>query len=333
LFAVLSILGRQSFFYIGSSGSGKSRLLEGVIRAFTGSDLMIHNWNSMSMYELITALGKVSGRELLWTVEEWSMLEDYHRESILKVASKLITDGKFERKYSMPKEGVVDVSITNCTLTMAINIQPYKFKRLMHGSESWNSLSADRFTKFPLINAIKGPTVNFAPMVIVPVMYQTPQQIAHPLLTRMFREHFTGTRSELASANYATASCKLNNTQQFTEQDAITFQSLFWPYLSAWPTFIHSTDPEREESFYTGPFRILESFMEYFPQPLSIRELQSIFHMINPGDSGSSYNTIHRYLDVLIDRQLIGHANPEFGKFELSPAMKDYFNTYRRLWN
>jgi len=335
LFVILSILGKQSVFLIGSSGSGKSRVIEGIINAFRRDPhWLIHNWNSMSMYELVSALGQVQGKNLLWTVEEWSMLEEYHRESILKVGSKIITDGNFNRKYNMPKQGVVDVTIQDCSLTMTIAIQPYKFRKLMHGSESWNSLSADRFTKLPLINAIKGPTVNYAPRVELPFISNEPRkQLAHPILTRMFREHFTGTRSEIASANYAEAWCKLNNTYQFTDADAVFFHELFWPYLGTWPVFIHGTDPDREETFYTGPFRMLERFMDQYPLPLSIADLQKTFHMINIGDSGASYNTLKRHLDILIDRHMIQPANPEYGKYELDQNLTNYFENYKRAWD
>lgn len=234
----------------------------------------------------------------------------------------------------MPKQGVVDVTISNSTLTMTIAIQPYKFKKLMHGSESWNSLSNDRFTKFPLLNALKGPTVDFPPDIELPSwMGEPPVQRSHPILTRMFKEHFTGTRSEIAAAHYATAWCKLTGQNEFTDIDAITFHSLFWPYLSAWPVFIHGTDPDREETFYTGPFRMLERFMEFFPSPLSIQDLQQHFHMINVGDQGTSYNTLKRHLDVLINRNMVQPANPEYGKYELNHDIKTYFENYRKMWN
>lgn len=329
LFFVLSIIAGSSAFSIGSSGTGKSKLLEGIMIASKKlPKFLIHNWNSMSMYELVSTLGSVQGLNLLWTVEEWSMLEEYHRESILKIASKIITDGSFQRKYSMPKNGVVDVSIENCTLIMLINIQPSKFRVLMQRSEAWNSLSADRFTKFPLVNAIKGPTVNFPPRIEIPfITSESIPQKAHPVIVQLFRDHFTGTRSEIASCKYEEAWCKIQGTRQFTDLDAILFYDLFWPYLKAWPTFIHGTDPDREETFHTGAFRVFEAFMENFPHPMSINQLQDKFHM-----DADSTKTIGRHIQILLNKGLIQNANPEYGKYELHKGYIDYFNNYRNAW-
>ena len=107
-------------------------------------DLVINNWNSVTYYELVQKISLLVGKRLLWTVEEWSMLTDYHRELLMAVASKVQTDRKFERMVSaqgMP----VTISIQDCDLVLLIAIQPFKFRKLMRESENWNSLANDRF--------------------------------------------------------------------------------------------------------------------------------------------------------------------------------------------
>jgi len=107
-------------------------------------DLVINNWNSVTYYELVQKISLLVGKRLLWTVEEWSMLTDYHRELLMAVASKVQTDRKFERMVSaqgMP----VTISIQDCDLVLLIAIQPFKFRKLMRESENWNSLANDRY--------------------------------------------------------------------------------------------------------------------------------------------------------------------------------------------
>jgi hypothetical protein len=336
LFEVLSIIGGSPLFILASSGFGKTKLQEGVIEAVkTLPGLMVNNWNSMSYYELVESIGQVINKKLLWTVEEWSMLSDYHRETLLAIGAKVITDHNFARKYRLGNV-THQILIQNCDLTMIINLQPKKFANLMARSENWNSLAQDRFTKFCLFNGIMGPTVDNPPRFSIPDFDNSPKpQLPHPVLVAMFREHFTGNRSQIAASKYQEAWCKLNGTEKFSDLDAIMFQDLFWPYLKAWPVFIHGTDPDREETFYTGPYRLLEIFMENYPNPLSMRDILEKFHMISPDEKemGYSLRNIYRHLEVLKARGQVEDANPEYGKYELSKPLRDYWNLYRELWD
>src|SRR5690348_15763541 len=102
---------------IASPGIGKTAIIMSISEACkplqATQGLVINNWNSVTYYELVQKIALLVQKRLLWTVEEWSMLTDYHRELLMAIASKIQTDRKFERMVS--SQGLpIQIQIIDC---------------------------------------------------------------------------------------------------------------------------------------------------------------------------------------------------------------------------
>ncbi len=332
-FNVLSVLAGQSVFDVASSGRGKTHMIYSIIDALQALPrVKIDNWNAMTYYELLERIGQQTNMDLLWTVEEWSMLSVYHQDLLMAIAAKVQTDKNFERLVS--KGGfTAQIKLTNCNLMILICIQPYKFRKLMRESDSWNSMASDRFIKFPLVNALQRDTKKIPPKFSLPDCIYARREFdfkPHTLLTRLFDHHLTQGRSELASMRYQEAWCRLNDKSEFTEVDAIQFSALYSIYLELFPLMIKSVDPDQEESFYTGPFRIIEHFMKHYGETQTVQDLEDAFHMVSIDEEKKmSERTIYRHLRVLEHKGIVIKNSPNY---ILSPRYTKYFDNYRENW-
>lgn len=339
---LLCVLAGQSNFDVGSSGKGKTHMIYSIIEALESAkkagilpNIKIDNWNAVTYYELLERIGMQIGKTLIWTVEEWSMLSDYHRELLMAIASKVQTDRKFERYFKVGMSTQL-IKIEDCDLVILIAIQPFKFRKLMKESDNWNSIASDRFTKFMLVNPLMTDTKKYQPRFILPDCVAIPRQYdfkPNKILVKLFDEHLTPGRAELASMKFAEAWCKLNNKEQFTDIDAIAFSNLYSPYLDLYPLMIRVIDPDQEESFYTGPFRILEYFMRNYGEAVSVHQIERAFHMgIIDEDKQLSQRTIYRHLKVLEHQGIIIRHNPDYSHYSLGKHWTEYFDNYKENW-
>lgn len=338
MFNVLSGLANTSVFNVGSSGSGKTRMILGIVKTMQKlANSRVQNWNAMTYYQLLEQIGIQIGKRLIWTVEEWSMLSAYHQDTLLLISSKVNTDRTFER-LMQKGQNVLQIKIDDCDLVVLIAIQPFKFTHLMKHNESWNAIASDRFIKFLIINPLKTKTVDAIPIVELPdcvnanVGMEMPK-MPNPILIRLFSEHLRQSRAELATLRYMRAWCIYNNQQEFTDVDATVFHTLFSPYLELYPVLIKGVDPDQEESFHTGAFRILEFFMERYPHSVHVKDITEHFHMIDPNqDEHWSERTIYRHIRVLESRGIINGSNPHYGQYQISKKYQSFFDTYRENW-
>ena len=294
-------------------------------------NLVINNWNSVTYYELVQKISLLIEKRLLWTVEEWSMLSDYHRELLMAIASKVQTDHKFERMVS--SQGMpVSITIQDCDLTLLIAIQPFKFRKLMRESENWNSLANDRFVKIMLINPLQKDTKKDWPHFTLPHLTEPlPCIVPNKIVMSLLEQHMTRSRAELASIRYMNAWCAINNKLIFEEVDGLAFNALYGIYLELYPMMIISTDPDREESFHTGPFRIIEYFMNHYNEDVTMKQLEQHFHIpVTDELHYLSVSSVYRHLQVLRSKDIIRNNSPTWS---LSPKYRNYFETYRENWS
>lgn len=325
-FNLLSVLAKHSVFNIASPGKGKTHIIFSIINGCAElSDTIINNWNAMTYYELVEKLPSVSNKTLLWTVEEWSMLTEHHRELLMAIGSKIQTDRRFERLVAV-RGFAVPIKIENCDLVMLIAIQPFKFKKLMRESDNWNALASDRFIKFPFINPLQQDIKRYPPKFTLPEMSNPVISKPNNMLVKLFESHLTTARAQLAVMKFQEAWCKLNNKLIFTTTDALAFKALYGIYLDLYPLMISAYDPDREESFHTGPFRILEYFMNHFGEEIDVHQLEYGFHMSNTDESA---RTIYRHLNILEHHNIIKSNSPTYS---LSDKYQNYFDNYRSNW-
>jgi len=336
MFNILSSIANTSVFNVGSSGSGKTRMILGIVKGMAKlANSKIQNWNAMTLYQLLEQVGIQIGKRLIWTVEEWSMLSPYHQETLLLISSKVNTDRNFERLFQKG-QNTFQIKIDDCDLSLLIAIQPFKFTTLMKKNEAWNAIASDRFIKFLLVNPLKQRTVDADPRFDLPDSVNTVQPLPkepNTLLVKMFSEHLTKGRAELATLRYMRAWNLYNNQFDFTETDALAFHAMFSPYLELYPILIKGVDPDQEESFYTGAFRTLEFFMQNYPSSIHVSEITNHFHMVDPNlDEHWSERTIYRHLKVLEKKGVIEASNPHYGKYALAKRYYNFFETYRENW-
>lgn len=296
-------------------------------------NLIISNWNSMTYYELVEKIGIQINKDLLWTVEEWSMLSVYHQDLLMAITAKVQTDKNFERLVSKGAF-TAKVQLLNCNLMILICIQPYKFRKLMRESDSWNSMASDRFIKLMLVNPLQQDTKAVPPKFELPYSLYVPRQFnmrPNKLVLDLFNDHLTQGRAELATIRYQEAWCRLNEKETFTDIDGIIFRQMYEPYLTLYPLMIKVVDPDQEESFYTGPFRIIEHFMRHFGEKQTVQNIEDAFHMVSVDDEKSmSDRTVYRHLRVLESKGLIVKNSPDY---ILSKKYTDFFENYRSNWS
>lgn len=335
-FNILSSIANTSVFNVGSSGSGKTRMILGIVKGMQKlANSKIQNWNAMTYYQLLEQIGIQIGKRLIWTVEEWSMLSPYHQDTLLLISSKVNTDRTFERLFRQGNQTFI-IKIDDCDLSVLIAIQPFKFTSLMKKNEAWNAIASDRFIKLMLVNPLKQTTVDATPQFELPDSVNNSQllpKVVNPILVKLFVEHLTKSRAELASIRYMRAWNLFNDQTEFTETDALAFHAMFSPYLELYPILIKGVDPDQEESFYTGAFRTLEFFMEQYPSSVHIGDIVQHFHMIDPNvDEHWSERTIYRHINVLEKRHIIDGSNPHYGRYSLSKRYSNFFDNYRENW-
>jgi hypothetical protein len=120
--------------------------------------------------------------------------------------------------------------------------------------------------------------------------------------------------------------CSLNSQIEFSEADGLAFKIMYEPYINLYQMMILSDDPDREESFHTGPFRIIEYFMQNWDREVSASELESFFHIDLRNTSRSS---IYRHLDLLKHKGIIMNNSPTWS---LAPLYRGYFERYKENW-
>ena len=335
-FSLLSVLANQSVFLIASTGSGKTRIIESICENCVKlPNTKIDDWASMAYYQLIERIGICHNKNLLWTVQEWSNLSEYHRETLLAIASRVQTDHKFERTFQKGSGAIGLIQIINCNLVMLIAIQPVKFTKLMTQSENWNSLAEDRFVKLPLFNPLRKDEIDTIPKFELPkdlfVLEYRKSQPKSNIISKMLRNHMSDTRSKLSSARYAEAWCWINGNERFTDVDEMQFYSMFNTYLELYPSLIRGYDPDRDPGFYTGAYRTLEFMLQkdnFDKGYVEVNDLVKNFHMEAP-DIGNSQSTIYRHLQLLKHKNLVKNNSPTWS---ISKDIQSFFERYREMW-
>jgi len=92
---------------------------------------------------------------------------------------------------------------------------------------------------------------------------------------------------------------------------------------------IKVTDPDNEDSFYTGPFRILEYMMDHFGESKTIHQIERAFHMVED-ETNMSERTIYRHMKVLESKGILKSNSPQYS---ISDYYMKYFENYKRNWS
>ena len=257
LYGTLSILANKSVFFISGRGTGKTRIIN-LIPEVNGTE--VSKWDTFTLGELNDYCCEhvVTNKHLVFKVQEFSTLSDYHREIFLTVCSKIVTDGNY--KHTTRHTPCLD--IRNCNLTLLIAIQPKLYSLLCNRYLQWESMSYDRFTKFLLINPLRSETVN------VPLIPTLPREISQNVtfrvndldlnkLVSMFMGHVSEGRALLYATDYSVALAKFMGAEKVEQKHVDLFYRLFHPYLNSFSVLQHAKDLDSQVTVSSGCMKLL----------------------------------------------------------------------------
>jgi len=324
LYGVLSILANKSVFFIGERGTGKTRTIN-LIPPIGGTE--ISKWDTFTLEELNRYCCKLAGeldyienKHMVFKVEDFSTLSDYHREIFLTVCSKVSSDGN----YVHSTKQLPCLDIRNCKLTLLIAIQPRLYSLLCDRYTQWESMSSGRFTKFLLLNPLRSETVN------VPLVPTLPRKITHKVtlhenevnldaLRAMFREHTSTGRATLYARDYATAMARFVGAETVEQQHVDLFHKLFFPYLNSFAVLQGAEDLDSPVRVSSGRMKLLGEIGKYSDY-VGNQKLARDLHVTE--------RSIQRVAKQLLEVGLIEKPSPHAGIIRLSEPLRQHFKWY-----
>src|SRR3972149_10192573 len=87
----LCINADRSIILIAPSGSGKKVLINGFKTPSTITPEFDIEWDAMTASELAKRIGFLRDQKMLWRIEEFSTLTEFHRKSLMTIGAKIIT--------------------------------------------------------------------------------------------------------------------------------------------------------------------------------------------------------------------------------------------------
>lgn len=323
LYGVLSILANKSVFYIAGRGTGKTRIINLIpdietTRVFRCDTFTLEELNSLCR-ALVSCSGYVENEHLVFKVEEFSTLSDYHREIFLTVCSKIVSDGN----YTHVTSHTPFLDIRNCGLSMQIAIQPELYSRLCRSHTAWESMSYDRFSKFLLLNPLRSGTINvdFVPTLPRKIGDNATFQRTELSLDRvvsMYRGQASEGRAFLYAQDYVTALARFLNSPAVKQEHVDTFFDLFHPYLNTFSILQKARDLDCPVEVSSGKLKLLTEIAKY-KEPVEKKKLAEDLYVTE--------RHIERCAADLIQANLIERPKP--AQYCLSKNLRDYFQSYR----
>lgn len=325
LYGTLSILANKSVFFIGDRGTGKTRIIK-LIPSIEGTETS--KWDTFTLQELNYYCKELSGNQnlltdnhLVFKVEDFSTLSDYHREIFLTVCSKISSDGNY--KHITKQTPCLD--IRNCKLNMLIAIQPNLYTLLCDRYTQWESMSYDRFTKFVVLNPLRSDTLT------VPLVTTLPKKNMHNAildesqvdlnaLVEMFKGHVSEGRATIYARDYAVAIATFLGSEKVSQEHVDLFHKFFYPYLDSFTKLQSGVDLDSPVRISAGSLKLLEKIARY-KEPVEKNKLAYDLHV----------RSIERAAKELLESELIEKPSPHAGKYQLSEQLRKHFIWYENL--
>lgn len=323
LYGTLSILANKSVFFIGGRGTGKTRIIN-LIPQINGTE--ISRWDTFTLGELndyccrfTSSSGYVVNEHLVFKVQEFSTLSDYHKEIFLTTCSKIVSDNNYKHVTSHTP----CLDIRNCKLTLLVAIQPKLYSRLCNRYTQWESMSYDRFTKFLLLNPLRSKTVD------VPLVPTLPKKNSENIgfhssdldlrkLVDMFKGHVSEGRAEIFAKDYAIALARFVGAQKVEQNHIDLFHQLFHPYLKSFSVLQHAKDLDSPVTVSSGCMKLL---LEIAKSSDIIRKQELAERLY------VTERSIERTASSLLKAGVI--EKPEPAQYRLSEQLRNFFEWYK----
>ena len=253
LFNFLATVANKSVFNIADRGMGKTRIGE-IIPELPSPEVITKVWDSFTYDELNdfcrenydNEADALIGRKLNFIVPELSMFSEHQRNMFLTVIAKIISDRSFSHKTSWFKW----LKIEDCFLTCIVAVQPILYQNLCLQYEQWESMSYDRFVKFPVLNPLRRKTIDQDFQMSVPKMTafkdvtfseKNLAPIRLKMLDDLFARQISRGRSFLYARDFVKAYSAVKQKAFVSTEDLKEFYYLFYPYLTSFNMLQEST--------------------------------------------------------------------------------------------
>jgi len=326
LYSTLSILANKSVFFIGESGTGKTRTIR-LTPKIEGT--YVSKWDTITYEELSDYCGSLTNyrkeiirnKHLVFKIEEFATFSDYHRELFLTVGSRIISDGRFVHTTSRSPF----LNIQDCKLTMLVAIQPLLYNRLCLKYTEWEALSHDRFTKFLVLNPLRQErTVNIPLVATLPRKISTQatlneNEVDLNILVNLFKKQVSDGRATLYARDYARAMARFMGAESVEQKHVNLFHQLFYPYLNSFKVLQKADDLNSPRKVTTANLRLLGEIAKYTDY-VSKSKLAD--------DLEVDKRNIERPAKELLEVGLIEKPSPKAGRYRISEPLRKYFDEY-----
>lgn len=345
LFGNICNLANVSAFYIGEKAIGKGTVISNIkpIGVKPRFDMNLNTLNLTTMFSKLgikedlangmvpeNADSGVKDEKMLWRIDEWSTLQEYHRNLFLTIGAELITERRFYHVSGSPSKPII-LRIDNCDLVCFIGIQPRKYGTLMIKNENWESLASDRFMKFCFVNPLRidttkqKPEYDFKPKLSINEIVPIKSQLTVMKMT--LHNQATEDRTISYARDLIRAYCKFEGYESVTLKAEIEFKQLFGFYLTLYDVMTYTESLEDTEHFNIGAIRLLSAICRY-PNS-TYKELINYFKVFEKLGKEESYFKMIMEKGLLLEKNgyvsIVAHSEPHF---EIGRRINEYFNWY-----
>lgn len=302
----------------------------------------VTNLDTVTLRQLaqVLFLEPVKDTTLYWTIEEYSLLQDYHRKMLLSIGSKLITERELDR--TVGNYGETRIKIKNCDLVMSIAIQPNQLQDTIQSEKDWESLANDRFIKFSMFNPLKNfrqssgyPQFDFVPT------FDSQNNITVLTDLRTTRELFEGQisydRLPLLAESMIKAYCQFEGYDHVGLIQELEFRNLMWPYVRFFADSLGTYLMSNEPNIRNADYKLLDWICK-FPNIEYIELQKKLRLQEKPLDERGYYRDgllpvkqVMYYANRLKQIQYIDFKEDSPATFNLSPKLQAYFDWYQSL--
>lgn len=358
LYGTLSVLANKSVAYIGIKGTGKGRTMK-TIPKIQGT--YEKYWHTLTYEETSNYCAKiieseeekkdkcVYGKHLIWYTEDFNTFSQQHRRHFLGMVGCLISEGFYCHKTRHSPYlcfGDEFHPQKNCKLTYLVGIQPKRYSALCKEESQWQSMTDDRFSKFVVLNPLRGnrdQDIPFRPTFTktfnINDIYCEDRELKWEKLKRMFRGQISEGRWKFYARDYSKALAGFKGKKVVEQEDLDEFYSLFHPYLETFNELYYAETPSDDAGINASEVNLVTALGKSL-KPVRDYELCRMLHIksrrLKDGQQSKEVSAGHIRR---VARGLLRQEKPLIQKhgespnpiyYSLSPELLEFFKEYER---
>ena len=328
----------RSIIVIAPSGSGKKVLVNGFKTPSTINQEQDIKWDSVTATQLVNRIGFLHDAKMLWRIEEFGTLTDFHRKTLMTIGSKIITDKSYYRDMGSPSKPIV-IDIKNCELVMVIGIQPTTLADMIHKEVMWEALGKDRFMKVVILNPLREKEIDtfpdFTPEVLETTKFKVPEK---PLISKIFRHQVSDGRMNRWCRDLISSFMTYEGYSEYQEKYELQFMELFGEIISLFSKLSYTETLDQPIKVNGGSMMLLNEIAKHnYNGGITQHTLADTFRIYRPRIDASEVedttrlDTIRYHARVLLSNDLIRKSNVEPITYHLSDGLTKFFNWYQGI--